>query len=120
MGTHHKSILGVSLHGLGVEIVVLFLVLHQPALPDEVVQLVASSIVDAVVVLIGAGGKVDFRFDDMIERLLVVAGFEARLFGVEHIVRAGSHLGNEMLRRTNAAERFDAWHNSIVKKVEVS
>ena len=116
MGAEHDAVLPFQLalgivHGLGIEVVVLFLVAYEPSLFLEFAELFGAAGVYALVVFAGAFGEVDFGFDDVVERHFVVAGFGAGFLAVEHVVRTAFYLFNEVFRRTDAAERFYFWHS---------
>ena len=93
IGGYHYAILDVLAHALSVYIIVLFAVLHQPAIGLEVLEVLHSLVIDARVVLIGARLKVDFGLDDVVERTGVTLGFDACFFAVEHVVGARCHFG---------------------------
>ena len=116
VGTDNDAVLPVKLsvtvgHGLGVEVVVLLSVLHEPTLLLEHAELACTFGVAALVVLGTFGLEVDFGLDDMIETLLVVAGFDAGFIALEYVVRTALDEFNEVFGRTYAAERFDAGHS---------
>ena len=87
-GANHETILGLAIHGLGVDVILLLVVLYQPSLVLEHLEVFSSLLIHARVILAGTGLEVDFRFDDTIKTLLVVAGLLACLFRVEHVVRS--------------------------------
>ena len=107
---HYEAILGASVHCLGVDIVVLLVVLNEPAVFLELLEVLHSFVVDFGVVLVETGFKVDFGLDDMIKRFGVALGFLACLFRVEHVVGTRHYLFDHLLRRTDTLERFYFCH----------
>ena len=110
-GSDHEAVLRPPVHGLGIDIIMLCGILHEPASLLEKPEMVGGTLVDARVVLGRAGSKVDFGFDDVIERFLVVAGLGAGLFGIEHVVGTRLHQLHEVLGGTDAPKRFDCSHS---------
>ena len=113
VGTHHQSVLCLALHGLGIDVVVVLLVLDEPSLFLELAEVLGGFLVDARVIFAGSLGEINLGFDDMVEALLVVAGFLACLFRVEHVIGARFHLLDELFRWADASEWFDCCHGSI-------
>ena len=87
VGGEDDAVLRVAVHGLGVEVVALALVLYEPTFGNEAFELSARFGVDAGIVLFGALGKVDFGANDVIERAGIVAGLGTGFGRVEHVVR---------------------------------
>ena len=87
MSGEDDAVLRVAVHGLGVEVIALALVLYEPTFGNEAFELPARFGVDTGIVLFGVLGKVDFGADDAIERAGIVAGLGTGFGGVEHIVR---------------------------------
>ncbi len=63
----HYAVLGAAVHGLCIYVVVLVVVLHEPSVLLECVEVFYSFVVHLGIVLIGARGKVDLRLDDVVE-----------------------------------------------------
>ena len=80
MGAHHQSVLRLAVHGLGVNVVVLLVVLHQPSLVLELLEVLGSLLVDARIVFRRAYGEVNLGLDDMIQTFLIVASLGTGLF----------------------------------------
>ena len=80
MGADYKTVLRLSIHRLCIDVVVLLLILHQPTLVLELLEVLSCLLIHLWVVLRSAYGKVDFGFDDVIQTFLVVASFSASLF----------------------------------------
>ena len=78
---------GIS-YCLGIDVVVLILVLYEPSLVLEHLELPCSFLIDARVVLAGAYGEVDLGLDDVIERLFVVASLGTSFLALEDVIRA--------------------------------
>ena len=75
VGTHHKTILSLAIHGLCIDVVLLLLVLNKPAVILEFLESLSGTFIHAWVILAGAFWKIDFRFDDVVERHFVIACF---------------------------------------------
>ena len=97
---HDQSVLGVTVHRLGIDVVVLFVVLYQPPFLLEHVEVVYCLVVHFGTVFVGTGSKIDFGLDDVVERFLISLGLLSSLFGIQHIVRTRSHLFDKFFRRT--------------------
>ena len=106
VGGEGDAVLRVAVHGLGIEIVALALVLCDPAFGDETFELATRFGIDAGIVLVGAFGEVDFRTNDVIERAFVVAGLSTRFGSVEHIVGTRGDEMGDAGGGTKPAERF--------------
>ena len=66
MRSHHQSILCLIVHGLRIDIIVFFAVLHQPSLVLEFLEVFGSALIHLWVVFACTRLKVNFRLDDMI------------------------------------------------------
>ena len=89
------AVLRVPVHGLGIEVVALALVLHEPTFGDEAFELATSFWIDAGIVLIGALGKIDFGANDVVERTDVVARLGTGFGGIEDVVGTrGDEMGD--------------------------
>ena len=104
--SHHQSVLCVPVHRLGIHIIVFVGILHQPSLALELGKVVGRTLIHALVIFAGSLGEVYFGFDDMIERLLIVAGFCPCLLAVQHVVRPALHLLYQFARRAQSSEWF--------------
>ena len=82
IGTYDQTVLCLAIHGLGIDIIVLFAVLHQPSFVLEHLEVFGSFGIHARVVLVGTFGKINLRFDDVIQRLFITFGLFACFFGV--------------------------------------
>ena len=111
VGTYHQTILGLAIHGLGIDVILFLIILLQPAVFLELFEVLCCAFVNARVILRSTWLEVDFRFDDMIKTLLVIASFRTSFLGVEDIIRTRLHLLHELLRWTNTLERFYYCHN---------
>ena len=107
---NYEAVLCAAVHSLGVDVVFLFGILDEPAVFLEFFEVLGSRCVDFGIVFVCAGLEVDFRFDDVVEALLVAFGLFAGLFGVEHVIGAGNHLFYKFFRRAHALERFYFCH----------
>lgn len=111
VGAEHDAVLPVELavgvaHGLGIEVVVLLFVLHEPAVLLEEAELACAFAVATLVVLGALGLEVDFGFDDMVERLFVLAGLGTSLVTFENIVGTAFHLLYKVLRGRTPRKGF--------------
>ena len=79
IGAHDETILRVAVHRLSVDVVVILLVLDEPSLLLEHLEVLLGALIDARVVLRGALGEVDLRLDDVVETHLVVTSLGASL-----------------------------------------
>ncbi len=83
-----NAILCATVHCLGVDVVVLFVILHEPAVFLESVEVFNSFVVNFSIMLVGAGFKVDFGLNDMVQRFGVAFRLRACLFRVKHVIRS--------------------------------
>ena len=107
---YDEAILRAAVHGLGIDVIFLLVILHEPPLLLEIVEILHGLVVDGGVMLVETGSEVDFGLDDVIEGFLVAFGLFAGLFGIEHVIGAGSDLLYEVLRRAYALEGFYSCH----------
>lgn len=114
VGSHDDAVLRAAVHSLGIYIIVLLVVLYQPAVLLKRLEVVDRFVVDFRSVLVLSGCEVYFGLDYMVERLGVSLGFGARFFAVEHIVGAGCHLSDVLPRRAYALEWFDFCHDGFL------
>ena len=75
VGSHNYTVLGSSIHCLGIEVVVFFLILHQPFVFLDKGEILKGALIHSRVVLACALREVNLGFDDMIERHGVACGF---------------------------------------------
>ena len=119
VGTNNETVLRLTVHCLGIDIIVLLVVLYKPAHILKLLEVLGCLVIDTWVVFVSSYGEVNLGFDDMVKRLFVVAGFGACLFGVEHVIRTALHLLHQCLWRTYAFEWFDYGHNlSVLRNTE--
>ena len=109
--TDNKPILCLAIHRLGIYIVMLLVILHQPSLFLELLELLNCTLVNAWIILAGSRLEVDFRLDNMIQTLLIVACFCTCFFRVEYVIRTTCDRFYKILRWTNTLERFDNCHS---------
>ena len=67
MSGEYDAILGVAVHGLGIEIIATLGVLYQPTIFDEMGELSLCFGIDTSVVFVSAFGKIDFGTNDVVE-----------------------------------------------------
>ena len=87
-GSDHEAILSAAIHGLCIDIVIVFIVLHEPAFFLEFLEILYSFVVYFGVMFISAGFEINFGFDDVVERFGISFSFFASFFAVEHVIRA--------------------------------
>ena len=78
VGTYHQTILGLAIHGLGIDVILFLIILLQPAVFLELLEVLCCAFVNARVILRSTWLEVDFRFNNMIKAFLVVASLGAR------------------------------------------
>ena len=103
---YHQTILCLAVHRLRIDVVFLLLVLNEPTLELESLELLLGLCIAAGVMLIRARRKIDLRLDDVIQTHLIARGFLACFFAIEHVVRTATHLLHQLLRRTYSFKRF--------------
>ena len=84
---YHQAILCLAVHGLGIDIISFLLILHQPAIVLETLEILGSLLIDTRIVLVGSFREIDFGFDDMIQGFLVAGRFLTGLLRIEDIIR---------------------------------
>ena len=112
ISTYHKTILSLSVHGLRINVILLLIVLHEPAVVLELLEVRCSLLVDTRIVLTCAFWEINLRLDDMIKTHLVVASLFPRLFRIEDIIRTALHFFHQFFRWTDAFKRFDDCHDA--------
>ena len=110
--SHDDAILGAAVHGLGVDVVVVGIVLYEPSVGLEGLEIFHSLVIYFGVVLVGAGLEIDFRLYNVVQRFFISLGLAACFFAIEDIVGAGCHFGDKVARGTNPFERFYCCHFS--------
>ena len=112
VGSDDDAVLRAAVHGLRIYIIVFLVVLHEPSLALECVEILDGALVHLGGVLVLAGSEVDFGLDDVVERLGVAFGLGTCFLAVEHIVGTRSHFGDKLFGRTDSLERFNFCHVS--------
>ena len=79
-GAYDEAILGAAIHGLSIDVVAILVILNQPALVLELLEVLNSLVIDLGLVFACTGFKVDFGLNDVIQRHLVVASLGTSLF----------------------------------------
>ena len=79
-GSNHKTILRLSIHGLGIDVIVFIGILYQPSPLLKLSEVFGSLFVHTRVILGSALWKVYLRLDDMIQAFLVVTCFAPCFF----------------------------------------
>ena len=79
---YHDAILGLTLHGLGVYVVMFCSVLYQPAVFLELLKLLLGTLIYPRVIFRNTRLKINLGLDDVIQALLVGTGLNTGLLGV--------------------------------------
>ena len=87
-GADDEAVLCLAVHRLSVDVVVLLVVLYEPALFPEVAEVLSRLGVDLLLMLVGADWEVDLGTDDVVEGHLVACSFGASFVTVEYVVGA--------------------------------
>ena len=83
----NKTVLGLAVHRLGIDIVVVLCVLNEPTIVLKLLEVLGCLLIHTGVVLTRANRKINLRLNDMIEAHLIVACLCPRLFRVKYVVR---------------------------------
>ena len=86
VGTYHQTILGLAIHGLGIDVILFLIILLQPAVFLELLEVLCCAFINARVILRSTWLEVDFRFNNMIKAFLVVASLGASFLRIKDIV----------------------------------
>ena len=113
VAAHRQTVLRAAVHRLGIDVVVLLGILHEPAPFAPQAEVLHRLVVDLGGMLVGDRIEVDLGFDDVQQRTL--RRFGLGLGRVQHVVGARSHLRSILLRGPDSAERFDSYHNSLFR-----
>ena len=108
----YQPVLRPSVHRLGIDVIFLRIVLHEPPFFTPFLEILDSFIVNLGAMFVGDRAEIDLRFYDVQQRFF--GRFLARLLRIEHVVRARRHLGGILLRRANPFERFYSYHEITI------
>ena len=111
IGTDDQTILCLAVHGLCIDIIILLRVLNQPSLVLEELELTGSLRIHLRVVLVADRVEIDFRLDDVVERLLIALTLGLGLLAVQHVIGAALHLFHQVLRWAYSLEWFYYCHD---------
>ena len=67
VSTHHQPILCLAIHGLGIDIIILFVILHQPSFITEQTEILCRFRIHLLIMFVCPDGKVYFRFNDVVQ-----------------------------------------------------
>ena len=109
---HYETVLCTTVHGLRIDVVVLLVILLEPALLLEFVEVFHSLVVNLRVMFVKSGFEIDFRLDDMIEALFVSFGLFACFLTVEDVVGTGCHFLDKLAGRAYSFEWFYFCHDN--------
>ncbi len=79
---NHNTILRATVHGLGIDIIVVFIILNKPPVAAERAEILHSLVIHLWVMLVSARLEIDFRLDYMIKRLRIPLGFLTGFFRI--------------------------------------
>lgn len=77
---HNQSVLGATIHGLGIHIILLPAILNQPSILFESSIVFQCFPIHLLVMLIEARFKIDFGFDDVIQGFWISFGLGTSFF----------------------------------------
>ena len=78
ISANYQTILRLSIHGLRIDVIVFFIVLHQPAFILEHLEIFSSFLINTFIMFVSAYRKIYFGLNDMIQGFLVSFRFFAR------------------------------------------
>ena len=113
--TYNKTILSLAIHSLCIDIILFLIILFQPAILLELSEVLCSAFIHSWIVLRSSWFEIDFRFNNMIKALLVIACLGTCFLRIENIVRTRLNLLNEIFRRSYSLKRFYYCHNISFK-----
>ena len=67
VSTHHQPILCLAIHGLGIDIIILFVILHQPSFVTEQTEILCRFRIHLLIMFVCPNGKVYFRFNNVVQ-----------------------------------------------------
>ena len=111
--SHYETILCLAVHGLGIDVVVVLFVLHEPSFILEHLEVFGSLFIYARVILACTFREVNLRLYDVVKAFLVVACLGTCFFGFKHVIRTRLHLFHILLWRAYALKRFYNRHRDI-------
>ena len=108
VGAQDEAVLGPLAHGLGIDVVLLLVILHQPALLAPGLEIGHGLVVGRLGVLVGDRLEVNLWLGDVQQGLFAshVLGF----LGVQDVVRRCRDLGHKVLRRADGGKGFYTYH----------
>ena len=86
MGAYNKTVQRLAVHCLRIDVVLFLVVLHEPAVLLELLEVLYGFAVDLRGVLVCPGREINLGAGDMIQRHLIVAGLFACLIGTKHVI----------------------------------
>ena len=113
-GCHHQSILGLAVHCLGIDVIHVHLVLHQPSFLLELGEVLGRLGIHSFIILARSNREIYFGLNDVIERLFIVASLGTGLFAVQHVIGTALYQFHQFLGRTQSPERFYNCHSLTI------
>src|SRR5437868_6399528 len=89
--TSYYAILFSAIHGLGIDIKAVLLILEKDSFTEHALKILFSFLIYLRRVMIEIIRKVNLRLDDMIKRIRIAFGFGSCLFLIQHIVRTARY-----------------------------
>ena len=111
--TYHQTILRLTVHGLCVDIIVVVLILYQPAFVLEHLEVLCGLFIDTRIIFRCTHREIYLRLDDMIQTFLVVASLSTGFLRIQYVIRTALYLFYKLFWWTNATEWFYCCHRFI-------
>ena len=113
----NQTVLGLSVHSLSINIILLLFVLHKPTFRLEFLEMFNCAFINARIIFACAFRKVDFGLNYMIKGHFIITSLCACFIRVKHIVRSAFHFFDKMFWRSNTTKGFNYSHNKFkIKK----
>ena len=109
MGAEHDAVLRTAAHRLGIDIVFLLVLAHQPSFLLPGPEVLHGAVVRALLVLAGDRVEVDLGLGDVQQGLL--PGHPLRFFRVQDIIGRRRDLRHDAFGRPQRRKRFDSYHS---------
>ena len=110
IGAYYQSILRLAIHGLCIDVILFLIVLHQPTLLLEFLEIGCCFLVNARIIFAGAHFEVYLWLNDMIQAHFIVASFFASFLRIQYVVWTRLYFLHQFLRWTYTLKWFDDCH----------
>ena len=120
---NHQTVLGlffpagqrvICQDGLGIDIVPLLRILHQPSFRLKSQELLYSGFIHPRIMFIRTRRKIDLRLDDVVQTLRIAGCLFARLFRIQHIVGTAADLFHQVFWRPYTLKWLDLHSTQIM------